>query len=198
MFTRGLTFVIAMSFMFSVPAGAATHADSLRSAMNELNYALNVEWDQKDPAFYDAQMNRFQSVMVELSAQGMTQEEMLLQAKGLVKDTRTAAELEKTLQLISANKLTNAEAKKLVMEMIAQSHSRGANWSGEIYMSLGTVIALVLVIAVLAGGGSGDGTSTGGGVNTCAYGYHYQCYSYFDQFGIYRWMSGCDFVWSCL
>lgn len=197
--SRLFALFLVVGFLASAPVGASTNAQTLRAAMDEFNYAVNVEWDQKDQAFYDAQMERFQTVLSDLSKQGMTQKEMLTEAQALVKDSRTAAELEKTLQLIEANNLSSAESRKLVMEMIAQSHSRGANWSGDILWTVGPILALVLVIAVLASGSSSCG---GEGqpecpVNTCNYGYHYQCFNYYDQFGIFRIMSGCDFVWSC-
>jgi len=201
MLNRFAAFMIAVCFLAISPAGAATHAETLRQAMNDFNYSVNVEWDQKDPAFYDAQMNRFQAVLSDLSAKGMSQKEMLLETKALVKDARTQAELEKTIQLIEANNLSPVETKKLVMEMIAQSQSRGASWSGDITWSIGPILALVLVIALVAGAA---GPSTCGGEGqpecvtpACAYGYHYQCGGYYDQFGFYRIQIGCDYQWSC-
>lgn len=201
MLNRFFAFLLIIGFLGSAPVGASTNAETLRAAMDDFNFAVNVEWDQKDQAFYDAQIVRFQEALNVLSAQGMTQKEMLTEAQALVKDSRTAAELQKTLQLIEANNLSSTETKKLVMEMIAQSQSRGANWSGDFAYAVGPLVALVLVIALVVG--ASGGSSCGGEgqpecpVNTCSYGYHYQCFNYYDQFGMYRFMSGCDFVWSC-
>lgn len=199
MFNRFFALILVIGFLGPAPVGASTNAETLRAAMNDFNFAVNVEWDQKDQAFYDAQMLRFQEVLNVLSLNGMTQKDMLTEAQSLIKDSRTSADLQKTLQLIEANNLSAAETKKLVMEMISQSQSRGANWSGDVLWTIGPILALVLVIAVVAAGGSSCGGEgqTECPARTCSYGYHYQCYSYYDQFGFYRFMSGCDFVWSC-
>lgn len=199
MLSRFFAFVIVLCFLASSPVGASTHAATLRQAMNDFNYAVNVEWDQQDPAFYEAQMDRFQSVMGQLSAQGMTQVEMLNEAKSMVKDARTAAELEVTLQLIESRNLSSAETKKLVMDMMKSSHSRGASWSGSAMISVGVLVGVILLVALVGGkptcGGEGQLECA---TPACAYGYHYQCFNYYDQFGVFRLMSGCDYAWSCL
>lgn len=198
MLNRFFAFIVALSFLFTAPAGAATNAEALRQAMNDFNYAVNVEWDQQDQGFYDAQMNSFQAALSELSAKGMTQAEMLTEAKALVKDSRTAAELEKTLQLIEARSLSAAETKKLVMDMIAQSQSRGASWSGNLLWSVGPLVAIILVLALVGGSSSCGGEGQPECVApACAYGYYYQCGGYFDQFSIYRFQVGCSYAWSC-
>lgn len=200
MLNRCAAFVIALAFLFTAPAGASTHAQTLAEAIKDFNYAINVEWDQKDPRFYEEQMNRFQAALSDLSTQGMTQAQMLTEARALVKDSQTAAELDRVLALVKANNLSDAEAKRMVMEMVTKSQNRGASWNGAFMINFGILIALVVVIAVLGGG---ESTCGGEGqpecvTPTCTYGYFYQCGGYWDQFGIYRFQVGCDYQWSCL
>lgn len=73
MLSRCAAFVIALAFLFTASAGASTNAQNLAEAIKDFNYAINVEWDQKDPRFYEEQMNRFQAALSDLSTQGMTQ-----------------------------------------------------------------------------------------------------------------------------
>jgi len=198
MLNRFIVFLIAVCFLAAAPAGAASNATTLRQAMNDFNYSINVEWDQKDQAFYEAQMEKFQAAMSELSAKGMTQAQMIAEARAEIKDSQAAAQLDQAMQLVASNNMSQAETKRLVMDMMTKSQTRGASWGGGMLLNVGILVGLIVVIAVLGG------KSTCGGADqpecvapACAYGYHYQCGGYFDQFGIYRFQVGCDYQWSC-
>ncbi len=162
MFLRILSFVLTLSLLpFS--AGAATNR-GLKAAFDEMSYALTVEWDQKDPEFYEATMRSFRHTVRELQRQGVTNAELLEFAKSQVKDARLARDLDTAFSVITVNRLTPEEATKHVVETVKRAYSKGANWTGDPMISFLIAAVIVAVIAglILTGGGGGDGGGDGG------------------------------------
>lgn len=184
MFIRLITFVLAMS-IFSVQADVATQG-SLKAAFDDLNYSLSVEWDQKDRAFYDAKVESFSKTVAALQAKGLTNAELVEFVKSNIKDKRLASELETAYTMISINKLSPAEARKLVLETTSKSYSKGASYMGEAVL-YGALIILIIAAAV-----------TGGIYLTPARGCYDEnvCYDYFDSWGYY-WYTDCYWETRC-
>ncbi len=149
MFLRLITFVLAMS-IFTVHADVGSK-QSLKAAFDELNYSLTVEWDQKDRNFYDAKVEAFTKIVKELQSQGLTNAELVDFVKSNLKDKSLAKDLETAYSLISINKLSQAEARKLVMDTTSKAYSKGASWAGETLV-YGALIILIIVAAVAFGG----------------------------------------------
>ena len=145
-------FVSVILFAFvTVQANAATN-NSLKAAFDQLNYSLSVEWDQKDPAFRQAQLTRFNETVAALQAQGLTNAELTEFALGQVKDQALSQELKSTFTLIQLNQMSAADARNLILEKVNQSVSNaGASWNGFAYIS--AAVVLVALIVVAAGGG---------------------------------------------
>jgi len=179
-------FVAFLAFaMVSVQASAVSN-NSLKAAFDELNYSLSVEWDQKDRAFYDAQMKKFTDTVQELQAKGMSNADLVAFATANIKDKNLAKEVQTAMSLVQINKLSGAEARKLVLDTVGKNYSAGASWSsdGVLY---GALIVL-LIVAAVAGAGSYGGTRGGGGGVGCYD--DYVCYDYYDSWG-YFWYSDC-------
>lgn len=177
-----------MLFAFvTVQANAAT-LNSLKTAYDELNYSLGVEWDQKDKAFYAEATKTFQDKVQELQDAGLTNAELLDFAKSQLKDENLIKEIETTLTLVQVNMLSQKEARKMMVDTLEKSYSQGASWSSAGGIILGAVLLAVILAAALAGGGS-----TGGG-----YGCYddYVCYDYYDGWGFY-WYTDCWYETYC-
>lgn len=184
-------FVGFLAFAFVTVQANAVSNNSLKTAFDELNYALSVEWNQTDRAFYDAQMQKFTEQVKSLQAQGMTNAELIEFATSNIKDANLAKEVKNAMTLVQINKLPANEARKMVMETISKSYNRGASWSndGVLYGALIVLILVVVIAAAAGGGGSSSGSST-----TCYD--EYVCYDYYDSFGYY-WYSDCFYETSC-
>ena len=121
--------MLSMVFcLFIVQANAATH-NSLKSAFDELNYALTVEWDQTDRDFYKSQMDKFSAKLETLQANGMTN----------------------ALSMVSINNMSQKEAQKYVTDIMNKSYSRGASWGGEVIVGAVVLILIVAIAAIVAG-----------------------------------------------
>ncbi len=94
------------------------------------------------------------------------------------------------MALVQINKLSAAEARKMMNDTFAKNYNRGASWSGDGVL-YGALIVLILV-AIIAGAAAG-GSSTGGG-RSCYD--EYVCYDYYDSWGYY-WYSDCGYETVC-
>src|SRR5690606_13398261 len=93
-----------ISCLFIVQANAST-PNGLKAAFDDLNYALTVEWDQRDRSFYDAQMQKFESHLNSLQAQGLTNQELIEFTLTQVKDEKLAKDLRTAFSMIAINKM---------------------------------------------------------------------------------------------
>lgn len=119
--------------------------EELKTAYDELNYALTVEWDQKDGSFRAAQMETFNNVITNLKLEGITNDELMNFAKSQIKDANIAKDFENALSVVK-NKLTGNEANQYITEAMKNSYASGANWKGEGGTSLGQFIVILAVV----------------------------------------------------
>lgn len=190
MFKKLVTLIIAVAF--STTSVFANTNSGLKAAFDELNYSLTVEWNQKDKAFYDAQMNKFNASLKELQAKGLTNAEMLEFAKSEVKDTRIAREIETAFNMIQIQKMSRSDAAEYMTQTMKKSYSTGASWNGEAFLYIGLG---VLLVAVALAGAAGGYTGGGNGGGYCEEVYVCDTYCYND----YYWGRICedDCYYSC-
>ena len=181
-----------MLFAFvSVQANAAT-LNSLKTAYDELNYSLGVEWDQEDKAFYAEATKAFQDKVKELQEAGLSNAELLDFAKSQLNDEKLVKEIETTLSLVQINMLSQKEARKMMVETLEKSYSQGASWSSTGGIIIGSAVLLAVILAATLAGGNGGGTYGGG-----SYCYDdYVCYDYYDSWGYY-WYTDCWYETYC-
>lgn len=144
-------FAFSMIFcMLVVQANAATH-NGLKAAFDDLNYALTVDWDQTDRAFYSSQMEKFSSQIKSLQEQGLTNKELMDFALSQVKDEKAAKDLQTAFTMITINKMSPKEAQRYVTEVMNKSYSRGASWGGEVIVGAVVLVLIIAVVAIVAG-----------------------------------------------
>lgn len=136
--------------LFTVQTNAATH-NSLKTAFDDLNYSLTVEWDQKDRSFYNAQMEKFATEVKGLQAQGMSNQELIDFTLSQLKDQKMAKDLETAFNMVAINKMGAEEAHRYVTDVMNKSYSRGASWAGEVVAGVIALIIFVAVAAIVAG-----------------------------------------------
>lgn len=137
--------------LFIVQANAATH-NGLRSAFDELNYSLNVEWDQADKAFYNKAQEKFASSLRDLRAQGLTNQELINFALAEVKDSKLQRDLEAAFNMVSISKMSQIEAHAYITEVLAKSSTQGASWNGGSAIAGILVLALFVAVALVVSG----------------------------------------------
>jgi hypothetical protein len=86
-----ITLLLAMTFSLS----GFTKADqTLRLAIDNLNYSLTVEWDQNDMDFYTNQMETFANTLNDLQSEGVQKTELIKQVVSFIQNKQLAMEVE--------------------------------------------------------------------------------------------------------
>jgi hypothetical protein len=124
--------------IFSTSAFAAG-GNGLKAAVDELNYALTVEWDQKDPAFYQASIDQFLQ-------HGFDSAAMVDFLKSRL-DGKTLRDLEQTLAQVDIKHMSVLELQQRLVSSQAL-YARGASWEGDyvVSLALGLLALAVLVM----------------------------------------------------
>lgn len=137
--------------LFAVQANAATH-NGLKNAFDELNYSLNVEWDQVDKEFYNKAQENFASSLKDLRAQGLSNQELINFALSEVKDAKVRRDLETAFNMITINKMNQIEAHAYITEVLSKSKTQGASWNGGSALAGFLVLALFVAVALVVTG----------------------------------------------
>src|SRR5665647_1198506 len=136
MLIRVISFFLCLS-LFSISAGAAT--PGLKAAFDELNYSLTVEWDQKDPGFYDSHIEKFNSILKVSS-----KPEIVEFIKSALKNEKLAHEFATAMEQIKIQKMSALDAETLLRTMVEKSYQSGASWSGD--RDVPPVLTVMLVV----------------------------------------------------
>ena len=188
MFKKLIALMLVLS-IFTVQAHASTN-DGLKAAFDELNYALTVEWDQKDKDFHADQMRKFTATIRDLQSKGLTNAQLVEFAKSQVKNAQVAKDLETALNMIQINKMSPSEANKYILDTMKKSYSAGASWNGEVFIYLAVGVLIVALAVALAGSSTGPGPTPN---NNCYYDDVYVCdtYCYDDYYWGYSCYDDC-------
>ncbi len=143
-------------FLFSIIALCLLTAQSfavtnngLKTAFDEMNYSLSVEWNQTDRAFYNAQMEKFAA---SLRTANVSNQELVEFAVSQVKDEKASKDLRTALTMVQINNMDQKEAQKYVMDVMNKSYSRGASWNGGAVIGGAILVVIIVAVALLVSG----------------------------------------------
>jgi hypothetical protein len=116
----------------------------LGRTFDEMNYTLNVEWDQKDPAFFKDTVEKFEDNIKALQSAGLSNQELINYTLTKIKDKQTQQDVAEIAKTISDSQMTSDQARAFALEKLNKGYSQGTSWSGS---RMG--IKLVLILAVI-------------------------------------------------
>ncbi len=143
--------ILALVAITSLAQANTKNLEQLKNIVDEMNYALSVEWDQEDQAFKSMAMDKFFMQAKDLQEQGLTKQEMI----DFLKAEYPAFDVDKTLEKLSnqinINDLSDTQLADLITEDLTKSYDAGANWlwidgRGGIYIVLPIGAFLSIVI----------------------------------------------------
>lgn len=129
MFKRLIAFMLLLSVTTSYSHAAGS---GLKTALDELTYSLEVEWDQKDKAFLDARLAEFQ---MKLQTADAAEIQALMPAnlpQSLVMELRS----------LEAHELSDFLMKN-------RNYSQGASWNALGYIAGGVAALVVLYFGIV-------------------------------------------------
>jgi hypothetical protein len=187
----------AMIFTFLTVNATATTNNGLKAAYDELNYSLNVDWDQKDKAFYQASMKKFTDAVSLLQTEGLSNAEIISFVKNEMKDEAAARDLETAFNVVSINKMAPSEATEYMLNTMKKTYARGASWDGQMAAGIAVSAAIVVGIAlliILAPAGSSEGAAP---VNPGSCTQFYQCNNFCYNDAVFGYTCQPNCFWTC-
>lgn len=121
---------------------------ALDATFNEMNYSLNVEWDQKDQVYFNNTVDGFENQVKDLQDQGLTNKELIEYTLSKVKDRQTQKDIAEISKVISETEMTPDQARDFALEKLNSTHSQGASWSGS-RMGIKMVVILAIIIIIV-------------------------------------------------
>ncbi len=144
---RFVALLLSLCLTMNVFAASAGQLQ-LERELDEYNYVLSVEWDQKDKSFYEAETAKFlQKVSKLMREGGLSSSDLVSLAQ---KRTKNKAALEAVKLKLSLQGPAKSEADllEILKETSGDFYSKGASWNGEVILIGG---AAVLLVAALIG-----------------------------------------------
>lgn len=137
-----------VSFLIALLISFSASAQTLEKIVDDYNYAVTVEWDQKDQAFFDQAGKKF---MAEVDAYSrtntLTKADVLKVFSARVQDKKQLEALMLKAELTSQE--MNAENFVELMRSSQESfYARGSSWNGEVIGAVTGGLVLVLFFAM--------------------------------------------------
>lgn len=136
------------AFAMSPVMETSALAKALDQTFNEMNYSLNVEWDQKDQGYFNNTVDGFEKQVKDLQDQGLTNKELIEYTLAKVKDKQTQKDIAEISKVISESNMTADQARDFALEKLSSTQSQGASWSGS-RMGVKLVVLLAIIIIIV-------------------------------------------------
>jgi len=161
------TLLLSLTLSFSIFASTS----KLEDLINEHQYFLTVEWDQKDRVAYDEKSRQFGRQFNELLVtENLTRTEIIGVFKSKIKNPKVVERLNVRMSLLPQNPGVD-DLKVLVEETKKDYYAQGASWNGEIdWPIVGFLVGMVVIIAAAAWYGSTQSAKTYCDYDSTAYG----------------------------
>ncbi len=162
-----LTSLFLALVMLSTASFAST---GVKEAVQDLNYALNVEWDQKDANFYSSQMNLFRERLQSLNLKGHSKKTLIAEALSAAPSSAFKANLEMNLAQVNLDQMSDSEIQNLLVKIANNSSAKGASWNGSAAMVMPALIVIGLLVLVVLAVNADKNSTAGEGTDA-----PYQC-----------------------
>lgn len=142
-----LSFLLVLCFSANVMAGSTL---GLERAMDEYQYSLTVEWDQKDQKVYQAKTDAFFAEMAKLiAAEGLSQAEILAVASKKMSNKAQFEALKLKLSL-AGKAPSSSELAGVLQSSVKDMYQSGASWNGDAVLPVvgGLLVAAIIGYAI--------------------------------------------------
>ena len=194
-----LNYVLVICFSMNAFASPmSSHKESLGKLVDEYQYFLTVDWDQKDQAALAKKAEAFSKEMSLLLEKNEVSSQELLSLLGERSGNKEVFERIKLKLALLGSEVKESDIANIMNDVRKEMYSQGAHWLGDIDSSSITFILIiagtVLLGYVASRAGRYDDSSLGKYVCT-EYGQELRChddpYSYYDNATVCKWESVC-------
>lgn len=144
-----LSWLILFCFISNAFAATGTIKE-LETALNDYEYSMVVEWDQKDKAQAEAISKTFFDKMDQLfNEQNLSNDEIIKYLETRVKDPAKLQAMKLEINGITKRADSKRELAKILSENIKNTQMQGASWNGTTtyVLAIGGLLAIAALIA---------------------------------------------------
>ncbi len=140
-------FVLLLSML-----GERTYAATgVKELIENYQYAVTVEWDQKDESFLAIQNETFKSGVQQLILSEQSSEQIMNETLNMIKDEKMKAELTESINLLKNNQTSADQVLQVLENHSSQMQEQGTSWSPAVKIIVGVLAGYVLLkLAFLA------------------------------------------------
>ena len=148
-----LNTLVAVLLLITMPI-QQTRAEGVNigAAIDELSFALTVQWDQKDASFKKEATDRFNERVAQFQKEGGTQKQLLDAMKAKMPDAQISRDLESLAEIAVSKKLPGALIQELTLAYVNKTQTRGASYSSEFLQVAIPVGIMVIVVGLVIAG----------------------------------------------
>lgn len=144
---RLISALLCFCLTFNVMAASGTVTEFER-ALDEYQYSLTVEWDQKDNTFVTARTEAFYAALSDLMNQGLTKEDVMNVVSKKSKNAKEVEALKVKMEAVANGANSSRELAEALTMKSNQLYSSGASWEGAaVFISAGIIAVLGAAIA---------------------------------------------------
>lgn len=146
-----LSIIIILCFSLNAMASTGTLKE-LENAIDNYQYAMTVEWDQKDVSFKEGQIDALTAQVDQLFQKGLTVQDLNLLVEKRFNNSKVAETVKMKISLLG-NKITPANVAQILKDNSIELYQQGASWNGDapLYISIGVSIVAIVAILVAYG-----------------------------------------------
>lgn len=137
-----------VTLMLFSQASFAAHPQGLKELIDNYQYSIEVEWDQKDPAFLEQQNQMLTEGIKSLVAQGQNPRELLEEVLADIPNEQFKADVRAGLAVAAREQLAPEQLNEMILMAAANTHAQGAAWS--VWAKIGVGVVATIVVARIA------------------------------------------------
>jgi len=122
----------------------------MNAAFDNLNYALEVEWDGVDQTYLENQKEEFKRSLQELQQEGLTKADIIETLISKIKNKRIAGQITDMFEVASVERMTDEEVRTFVMNNMADTYTTGADFTGGRGFGKMALICLIIIAIIVA------------------------------------------------
>ncbi len=139
---KSVALLLSLCLTLNVFAASAGQLQ-LERELDEYNYVLSVEWDQKDKKFYEAETAKFLKKLSHLMGeQGLTPKDLILLCEKKIKNKEVLDAIKLRLRILGPAAM-EADLLKIIKDTSGEFYAKGASWDGQVIFLYAAGLALV-------------------------------------------------------
>ena len=149
---KQIVIIISSLSIFNVQANLSNfQKNEINSAFDNLNFELNVNWDQENQDFYNDQINYFTNKLQNIQNDGASNFDLIRYTEKKLSKQKVKLNVSNLVNNISALELTDDETLDYIKNSVQNSTDTGAHWLGgttalKIVAAVAIIVGLVLII----------------------------------------------------